>query len=162
MRKIEFKIGELINGCKYINEVEATHSRRGVFECSCGKKFIAYQYQIKNGNTKSCGCLRRKGNRLKHGDNKVGDMNNLYSLWIAIKQRCYNPNRKQYSDYGGRGINVYSEWINDYSTFKKWILNNIGERPKGLTLDRINNDGNYEPNNLRWANRITQRQNRRK
>lgn len=83
----------------------------------------------------------------------------IYELWKRIKQRCYNENHTFYKNYGGRGIKVFDNWISDYRSFESWILNNLGEKPEGFSLDRIDNDGNYEPGNLRWADRKTQNNN---
>jgi hypothetical protein len=86
----------------------------------------------------------------------------LYTTWKGIKDRCLRQKNKAYKNYGGRGIKIYDLWVNDYVLFRDYILNNLGERPEGFSLDRINNDGNYEPNNLRWADASTQYKNQRK
>lgn len=108
------------------------------------------------GNVKSCGCLAKE-NLLKHGLSQ----NSTYHIWKDIKQRCYNPNNKQFKDYGGRGIKLCDEWLNNPVAFINYVsqLEHYGE--KGYTLDRINVNGNYEPNNLRWATAKEQRRNRR-
>lgn len=101
--------------------------------------------------------------RIKHGDGIRWTENYyLYQTWKNIKHRCYNPKLKHYHNYGGRGITMHEEWFNDYVKFKDYILTNLGERPYNLTLDRINNDGNYEPNNLRWSSMTIQNINKRK
>ena len=79
-------------------------------------------------------------------------------LFYNIKDKCTNPNHRQWKDYGGRGITLY--WT-DWRTFQQWLLNNLGEKPEGYTLDRENNDKGYEPGNLRWATRAEQIENRR-
>lgn len=84
----------------------------------------------------------------------------LYRIWCAMKQRCLNPNNKRYASYGGRGIAICSEWLNDYSAFREWAVANGYENDKDLSIDRIDNDGNYEPSNCRWADKITQANNK--
>lgn len=81
----------------------------------------------------------------------------LYYTWMQMKQRCYNPNATSYKNYGGRGITVFAEWRESFQTF----LDYVGPRPEGKTMDRINNDGNYEPGNVRWATGVEQIANRR-
>ena len=81
----------------------------------------------------------------------------LYSTWSNMKGRCYNPNRPVYKYYGGRGIKVCDRWKNSFKLF----LKDMGERPEGCTLDRINNDGNYEPTNCKWSTTVEQNKNRR-
>lgn len=85
-----------------------------------------------------------------------------YCKWHGMKQLCYNKNIAGYKDYGGRGIKLFADWLDDYESFARYIYENLGERPKGYSLDRINNDGNYEPRNLRWATQHIQTNNRRK
>ncbi len=84
-----------------------------------------------------------------------------YLLWYGIKDRCLNPKNPKFADYGGRGIKVYEPWIDDLVGFIKYIHNTLGPRPEGMTLDRQNNNGHYEPGNLRWATRSQQSYNRR-
>jgi hypothetical protein len=82
----------------------------------------------------------------------------LWQTWQAMKQRCYNPNDPRYKDWGGRGIKICAEWLTDYKAFEMYM----GQRPKGYTLDRIDNDGDYEPGNVRWSTPKEQCVNRRK
>lgn len=112
--------------------------------CKCGTETIVDISHLRNGNTKSCGCL-------KHIRGFYGPSHILYPFWNRIKQRCYNPKDTRYSRYGGRGISVYKPWINKPELFIQWIEKNLGPRPEGKSLDRINNNGNYTPGNLRWA-----------
>jgi len=125
---------------------------KGVFLCSCGNKFIARLEHIKNGNTKSCGCYRKKWmikTFVKHGMAK----HPIYQCWFNMIHRCYNPKNEFYKHYGGRGIKVCDEWRLNFDNFEEWAK--IGWL-KNLTLDRIDNNGNYESSNCRW---ITQKKN---
>jgi hypothetical protein len=94
---------------------------------------------------------------LKHGNARVGKLSTTYRVWAGAKARCFIPTGKSFKNYGGRGITMCEEWRNSFDAF----LRDMGERPKGLSLDRINNDGNYEPGNCRWATRYEQTHNRR-
>ena len=97
--------------------------------------------------------------RVKHGatvDAREGKTDPVYKLWVAIKDRCLNPDNKAYHRYGGRGITVADEWVNDFALFQS----SVGPRPKGATLDRIDNSKGYEPNNVRWTTRKVQANNR--
>lgn len=88
--------------------------------------------------------------------------NPYYSCWQNIKQRCLNENHPAYGHYGGRGITLWQGWLDDFTSFVCYVLDELGERPEGMSLDRINNDGNYEPGNLRWATQSVQNGNKRK
>lgn len=121
--------------------------------CDCGNKKTVRGFNLRKGKTKSCGCIRKeKPNGEKHGMSN----SRLYSVWSNMKTRCCNKNNRAYPRYGGRGIKVCDEWNNPES-FIEWALDN-GYSDK-LTLDRIDNDGNYCPNNCRWVSMKDQENN---
>lgn len=128
-------------------------------KCDCGNECIVITNSLKSNKTKSCGCIHKKQLIER---NKKHNMSNskLYKVWRGMKTRCYNPNFIYYCNYGGRGITICDEWKNDFSKFYEWAINNGYE--EGLTIDRINNDGNYEPINCRWITRAEQNKNQRK
>lgn len=127
--------------------------------CECGKTTVVKGVHLKSGHTKSCGCYSSERTTLMnttHGETHT----RLYSIWNSMKNRCNNPKRNCYPYYGGRGIRVCEEWENSFVSFRDWAQNN-GYAPH-LTLDRINPDKNYEPNNCRWATWHEQRINQRR
>jgi hypothetical protein len=101
---------------------------------------------------------RFSAGKFNHGESS----SYLYSCWRRIRIRCHNPDNEFYSRYGGRGIQVHEGWLHEFTAFRDWVLANLGPRPSGRSLDRKDNDGNYEPGNLRWATAKEQANNRRK
>jgi hypothetical protein len=130
------------------------------FRCDCGTQKVISHSTVKRLRTKSCGCLRVERARetwLRHGDAKQGAVTRLHGIWRQMLGRC-NPDRNRPHHYAARGIRVCDEW-RDYAVFKKWSLSNgYGET---LSIERVNNDGNYEPSNCCWATKSAQARNRR-
>ena len=130
-------------------------------QCDCGNTKEVQKPNLTSGDIKSCGCLKSEKTserNFKHGLSH----HYLYVTWTAAKKRTTNPKYEEFEYYGGRGIKMADEWLNDPKAFIDWILKNLGERPEGCSLDRINTDGNYEPSNLRWATASEQRINQRR
>lgn len=124
--------------------------------CDCGKESISLGYTLKNGNKKSCGCLLVEVGRvmgLKHRTHKMNG-SPAHTSWTAMKARCLNPNNKKYKYYGGIGTKVCEKWM----TFEGFY-EDMGDRPNGTSLDRIDPFGDYEKSNCRWADKETQLKN---
>lgn len=132
----------------------------GLYECpDCKKHYEARTANIKSGISTNCGCVRKqKLSKIKSSHNLSGTP--IYTVWINMKSRCYDKNKPQYKDWGGRGIEVCEEWKNDFMSFYNWAMKS-GYK-KGLSIDRIDNNGNYEPSNCRFTNRNIQSRNTRK
>lgn len=139
-----------------------TKIRLGVYKCFCGNIFTTRVSRINSGDTKSCGCYKKiiaKQTQLKNFSKHNMTNSKIYGVWEGMKQRCLNDKSTHYSYYGGRGITICDEWVNNSSSFLIWAMNNGYQ--EGLSIDRINSDGNYEPSNCRWATRTTQVENTR-
>lgn len=129
-------------------------------KCDCGNEIVAVGINLRSGKTTSCGCWKNEKSASKATKHK-GYNTIAYKAWANMIQRCTNKNQKAYVHYGGRGITVCPEWEADFQSFYAHVsaLPHFNER--GRSLDRINNDGNYEPGNVRWASRSEQNNNRR-
>ena len=134
---------------------EAGKDKRGNYlwecQCECGNTLVTIARPLRIGRTVSCGCYNKERST-KHG------MSNspTYYSWSSMKTRCYNPTHDNYQHYGANGIIVCACWLNSFEAF----LEDMGERPEGMTLDRIDREGNYEPGNCRWATEEQQKRNR--
>lgn len=149
-----------LTGNKYgrltVVEYTGTKMRKALWKCicECGNTTYVRSHKLKDGNTRSCGCLRTElllsytPDRGKtHGESDT----RLYRTWSAMKQRCFNPNLPIYKYYGGRGITVCDEWKDDFVAFRDWALANGYDDT--LTIDRIDNDGDYCPQNCQFLTR---------
>lgn len=170
MPRLEVPIGTRFGRLVVAGEAgPATHPsgqshRRMKCRCDCGVEVAVLLPSLRNGNTKSCGCFsfeRRGQTHLTHGQAKKGKQSPNYRMWARVKSRAVTGSTPDSYHWLGRGITMYEPWTNSFEAFDDWVTENLGEKPKGHSLDRINNDGNYEPGNLRWATAKEQSNNRR-
>lgn len=158
---VEINIGDKFNKLTVIEKTDKRLNRCIIYKCKCdcGNIIETTATRLIHNYTRSCGCLQKE---MASKFNKIHGLSNtkLFMIWQDMIKRCTKKNHHAYKYYGGRGINVYKDWQNNFITFYNWSIQN-GYK-EGLAIDRIDNNGNYEPNNCRWVTMSIQCKNRRK
>ena len=154
--------GQRFGRLTVVGQTEERQHRHVVWEChcDCGNTCFVMSSSLIHGSTKSCGCFMSEARGVSRTTHHMSH-EKIYLLWQGMKQRCFYQNNKAFKYYGGRGITVCDEWKDNFQAFYDYVskLPHYGE--KGYSLDRINNDGNYEPGNVKWSTQTEQLMNRR-
>ncbi|HUM53186.1 MAG TPA: hypothetical protein PK431_15275 [Chitinophagales bacterium] len=165
-KTIEVSIGQKFNYLTLVGgfcNVGVSKIRKANFECDCGKIVLYPVSVVAKGKLKSCGCKKSiilskaASLQILHGYSRRKNKHPIYATWCSMISRCSNVNNIKYKNYGGRGIIVCDEWRSDFKNFLEWALKFGWE--KGLTIERNNVNGDYEPNNCCWKTNIDQQKN---
>ena len=158
VKMIGKRFGKLVVIAK--GEKGLNRENRWICRCDCGNITQSISgYALRKGDTKSCGCFRNEQSSIRNSKHRLSNTR-LYNIWSGMKKRCLNKKNHAFKNYGGRGISVCEEWRNSFEAFFEWAVSH-GYTDE-LTIDRIDNNGNYEPSNCRWVTMKDQQSNKRK
>ena len=153
-------IGKKFGRLRVVEYIGPDSRGRSVMRCTCdcGNQKNAHIGALRSGDAKSCGCITRENNATRAAKHN-SSYTKLYKVWRHIKDRCFNENTENYKHYGGRGITMCSEWKDSFIAFQEWAL--TAGYKEGMSIDRINVDGDYSPDNCRWTTSLEQARNKR-